>query len=687
METLPSVHQARSFHRGAPGTVCGASVALSVTGFLLHLQNRTVPGNAQFFDPVQPAVGLVLPALGAFILSRAPGNRVGWLWCAAASIALAFALEQYAVHALITDPAGPWPGGSWAAWLGSWLWVPSYLSLWTLVPLLFPDGRLPSPGWRPVLWASAAGIGVATLGAALAPGRVGSPSLESPVVVAFLPPGAGYAEVVVLLGLGPVCLFALLDRYRRSPPAARAQLRWVTVATALALLVLLAAVATVVVAGQRPWSGPYQAAGLVTVLGVPAATMAALVRHRLLGLHLEVDALVNRFLVYGSLVVVGVSVYLSLIGLVEVVSAGQAGFGPSLVALAGVVLVVFQLRRRVQRTVDRLLYRKRDYDYRALSDLGRCVQSTSSPAAMLPAIVGIIAERLKLPYVGISVGQGDQLLASAARGEAPDNILAIPLVHQGHLVGQLAVAPRDAGESFDAADRRLLDSVADQVSVAAYALSLTAELQRSRERLVTAREEERRRLRRDLHDGLKPALAGVSLGLDAVRNVLGPANPTDELIARLRSELDEASSDIRRLVYDLRPPALDELGLVGALRQQSRNFGLDPAGLEVVVEAPSDLGGLPAAVEVAAYRIALEALENVRKHARAGRCEVVLGLAGGYLELEVRDDGTGLPPGVANGVGLIAMHERAAELGGTCTVEPRAEKGTLVRAVVPIADP
>lgn len=205
----------------------------------------------------------------------------------------------------------------------------------------------------------------------------------------------------------------------------------------------------------------------------------------------------------------------------------------------------------------------------------------------------------------------------------------------------------------------------------------------SRERLVTTREEERRRLRRDLHDGLQPSLAGIMLGLEAVTNLLEPSGPAEELLERLKQELQSASGDVRHLVHDLRPPALDELGLVGALRQQAVRFSLDPEGVDVAVAAPADLPALPAAVEVAAYRIGQEALENVRKHARARTCELSVALEGGSLHLAVRDDGEGLSGSPSAGVGLLAMRERAAELGGTCSVESSG-RGTCIRAVLPV---
>jgi signal transduction histidine kinase len=213
-----------------------------------------------------------------------------------------------------------------------------------------------------------------------------------------------------------------------------------------------------------------------------------------------------------------------------------------------------------------------------------------------------------------------------------------------------------------------------------------AEAQRARERLVAAREEERRRLRRDLHDGLGPALAGAALKVEAAENLLGSdPSAASRLLDDARTEIQDAVADVRRLVYALRPPALDELGLVGALREQAERLGVGE-GVQVEVDAPERVDGLPAAVEVAAYRIALEAMTNVERHAEARMCLVRIS-ANGELELEIADDGRGLPEDFHAGVGIASMRERAAELGGTCAVELLDGRGTRVHVRLPLRSP
>jgi signal transduction histidine kinase len=269
-----------------------------------------------------------------------------------------------------------------------------------------------------------------------------------------------------------------------------------------------------------------------------------------------------------------------------------------------------------------------------------------------------------------------------ARAPSPTETVSFPLIRQGVTVGSLTVAPRAPGESFSPADRRLLASLAQRAGAAVETVQLTADLQRSRERLVLAREEERRRLRRDLHDGLGPQLAALALKLDAARNLLaGNPQQAGQLLDDVRAQTQAAIGDVRRLVYDLRPPALDQLGLVGALQQQAAQSTTPDLAVRVV--APPDLAALPAAVEVAAYRIVAEALANVVRHTQARRCTVWLCLDDA-LYVAVDDDGTGLPADLRAGVGFLSMRERAAELGGACRIERRPEGGTRVIARLPV---
>ena len=331
------------------------------------------------------------------------------------------------------------------------------------------------------------------------------------------------------------------------------------------------------------------------------------------------------------------------------------------------------------------MYGERDDPYAVISRLGRRLEATLAPDTVLPTVVETIAQALKLPYAAILLKEGEAYRTAASYGSPKGEPETLPLVYQREEIGRLVLSPRAPGESFSDADRALLEDLARQAEVAVHAVRLTADLQRSRERLVATREEERRRLRRDLHDGLGAQLAGLNVQAGTLRRLI-PSDPdaADELVVELREEIRGAIADIRRLVYDLRPPALDDLGLVEALRQLAERYDSKDGPLRVVVEAPEDLPNLPAAVEVSVYRITQEALTNVARHARATTCVVRLAV-NDNVALEIVDDGVGIPAGRSAGVGLSSMHERAEELGGTCTVEALPEGGTRVLARLPLA--
>ncbi|HEU5086943.1 MAG TPA: sensor histidine kinase, partial [Roseiflexaceae bacterium] len=313
--------------------------------------------------------------------------------------------------------------------------------------------------------------------------------------------------------------------------------------------------------------------------------------------------------------------------------------------------------------------------------LSEQLKATLAPGAVLPAIAEAVAQTLKLPYVALQLSYGNRLEIAAAYGQPTAQSVQLPLVYQAETVGQLLVAPRAPGETFTPAERRLLDNIALQAGIAAHAVRLTADLQRSRERLVTAREEERRRLRRDLHDGLGPQLASLTLTIAATREMLRhDVDAADALLQELAIHTQGAIADIRRVVYELRPPALDDLGLVLALREQAARYS--QGRLVICIEAPDCMPHLPAAVEVAAYRIVQEALTNVVRHAHASACCVRLAIDGEFV-IEVTDDGRGIPTGTPHGVGLTSMQERVAELGGTFSLDT-APGETRIVAQLPL---
>ncbi len=367
---------------------------------------------------------------------------------------------------------------------------------------------------------------------------------------------------------------------------------------------------------------------------------------------------------------------------------GRAGPAAALVATALVAVAFAPVRQRAQLGVDRLLYGEGRDPYAVLTGLGRQLDSTSPDSAdeTLAEIAATVARSMRLPYVRVEVQRAGEPEHMAEHGTGPGGELtAVDLTYREEPVGRLMVAPRTARDPFRVADLRLLEDLGHQIGVAAHAMLLTGDLQRSREQLVTLREEERRRIRRDLHDGLGPALAGVALGLDAVQRIASPTSEeAAELAGQLKVEVQQSLADVRRLVEDLRPPDLDQLGLVGALRHQARKVTERDPGLDVLVTGEG-LPHLPAAVEVAAYRIATEALTNVGRHAEARTCRIELTMdPPAQLRVEIEDDGIGVRRGRSGGVGLSAMRERATELGGSCRVAAREDGGTRVLALLPV---
>lgn len=403
----------------------------------------------------------------------------------------------------------------------------------------------------------------------------------------------------------------------------------------------------------------------------------------------DIDIIINRTLVYGGLTFIVIGIYVLIVGALGTAMRGSGNLLISILATGLIAVLVQPLRDRLQRGVNRLIYGERDDPVTMLSRLGQRLETTIAPNAVLPVLTETVAQTLKLPYAAITWGENHNGEVAAAYGQSAGELARLPLSYHGETIGHLVVAPRAPGEEFSPADHHLLENIAHQAGMAVHAVSLTVDLQRSRQRLVTTREEERRRLRRDLHDGLGPNLASQGLKLAAVKQLL-EKDPTsaapllDQVMAQNQSTVEE----VRRLVYGLRPPALDELGLVAAIRDHVA--GMDHnASLQIeIAEPPEGLPSLTAATEVAAYRIVLEALTNVIRHAHAQRCVIRFSLdqnsSRHTLQIEIKDDGIGLPRRHRAGVGTRSMRERAEEVGGTWVIESVAGGGTRVCVRMPL---
>jgi signal transduction histidine kinase len=644
--------------------VFATSVALAAAGGYLSVRNgEPLLGNS---FPIAAAISF--PLVGALVVARQPQNTLGWLFLTAGlSEPLAMASSQYATYGLVTAP-GSLPGSAGMAWLSEWAWIPGFAIITTLAPLLFPDGRPPSTRWRVVAWMVAVALTVILVAQTLTWPQRGSRLLRGVAVEPALVSAIGGGAFALLMASIPPALVSMLFRFRRSSGDERQQLKWFAYGASVT-------VALVLVAQAVDFEGVLH---LIAIPLIPAATAIAIVRYRLY----EIDLVINRSVVYGVLTAVVFGAYVGGVTLFDRF-ARRNGLAASLLT-AVVVAILFQpLRDRIQRTVNRLMFGLRDDPYAALALLGRRLEA-SEAANVLPEVAEAVAQALRLPYAGIELSLNGTPQLVAAAGAPAGEPQKISLVYQGETVGALLVSPRAHGDELSPADRRVLADLAPQVGVAAHAVRLTRDLQRSRERLVEAMEEERRRLRRDLHDGLGPALAGIALKIEAARNVLGKdLTAADDALAGLGEKIQGVLGDIRRLVYGLRPPALDELGLVAAIREQATRL----TGASVTIDAPGEPAALPAAVEVAAYRIVTEALTNAARHADASSCTVRLSLLDGFLEIDVSDDGRGIPEGIQPGVGMSSMRERAEELGGTLIVRRLSGGGSQVLARLPLVRP
>ncbi len=411
----------------------------------------------------------------------------------------------------------------------------------------------------------------------------------------------------------------------------------------------------------------------------------------------DIDLVINRILVYGSLTLLTMGGYLAAVAGLGLLVRGVAD--PLVFFLAtGLVAILFEpLRLRLQRLVNRLMYGERDDPYAVLTRLSNTLEQSPTPEQVLPAIAATVGQALKIPYAAILIRENGEERAAAVYGQPQQDFVTFPLIYQAATIGSIRVTPRARGEIFSKVDRRLLENIARQAGAAAHAVRLNADLIRSRAEIVAAREEERRRLRRDLHDGLGPILASQTLKMAAVRQLVRK-NPegAETLVDDVIHQNETTVTEVRRLVYGLRPPALDELGLVEAVRDLIRRGGQDDltaSGLAIEVLAPeAGLPKLPAAVEVNAYRIALEALTNAARHSQARnctirfRCDQQNSENKATLLVQISDDGAGIPDQYRAGVGMRSMRERAEELGGRLEIQPASPSGTLITAWLPLIE-
>jgi signal transduction histidine kinase len=441
----------------------------------------------------------------------------------------------------------------------------------------------------------------------------------------------------------------------------------------------------------------------LALTAIPVTLTLAVMRRRLW----DIDPLVKRTLVYAALSVSVVLLYTCAVLYLGQLFQSRNSFVVSLLATAVVSVAFAPLKEWLQRHINRLMKGRHDEPYEVLLELGNQLIRPLPPDAMLDAVVRTVKSALRLPYTGIAIGVGGHETVVASDGEPVDDPLAFPIIHRGEEVGMLYAASRSPGEAFSFEDGKLLDvllrqagPIVENVKMTLGMKLLVQDLQESREKLVLAREEERRQIRNNLHDDLAPRLAALALNAaTAQKYVAKEPAAAIEMLADLRQVIRSTVEEIRTLVHDLRPPTLDELGLVGAIQiriDELNKPALTFAGerradsLLIRLHTPSPLPALPAAVEVAVYRIVTESLANVVKHAQATSCMVRLDISPNKeLLIEITDNGSGIHtrPQASDGtggIGLGSIRERAAELGGQCAIERTEHGGTRVSAILPL---
>ncbi|MDX6743895.1 sensor histidine kinase [Actinocorallia sp. A-T 12471] len=635
--------------------------------------------------------GLVLALPGTLLALRVPRLWLGWLLVLAGGSSVLAALgSEYASYSLVAE-GGELPLTGLAVFVGGRFGPIIHITVPALL-VLYPTGRLPEGRQRLLGVASLAGM-VGTVATILMlpwadyskydpPGtdldRFDLDLLTPPFVPQVVWDSYGSPAFLAIASLslvGGVAVFA--GRFRGADAELRAQLRWMLLA---GTATVAAMVGTMLLRVALPYADEggvglgIEASFIVENALLASAVLIAVTRYRLY----DVDLLISWTLLYGALAAAVIGIDLAVfVGVGALVEDRVAG-----VLAAAVVAVLYApLRTRLQRLVRRLLAGPAE-PYDVVSALARRLEESPGPDELLEETARGVGAAFRSPYVRVELDRPDGTTVVVEEGRPRPGAVVLPFAYRDVPIGRLTLVPR-AGSPLSDADQRLLADVVRQAAAAARATALTEELQRSREELVKGIAEERRRLRRDLHDGLGPALAAASLKIQAARNLARrDAEAADRTLGEVGGDLAMVLTDVRRLVHDLRPPALDQFGLVGAIEQQAARF--TGGALAIGVVTGGELTELPAAVEVAVFRITGEALSNVARHSGAERCTVRLESEEGAVRVEVSDDGRGVPERAVVGVGLVAMRERAEELGGRCAIAPRPGGGTLVSAVIPV---
>jgi signal transduction histidine kinase len=617
--------------------------------------------------------------VGAMIAART-GNAVGWcLLGVTAAFGVFVAFGAYATYSYgIAEE--PLPAGDVAAWIAS---VGFSLSLMFIgaIPILFPDGR---PRWRWLWIAYRVAMVVTLAGFSILPGRLTTFTEAGPPNPFAVP---AWEDVVgtILAVSGPALLagsflgvVSVIVRYRRARGDERQQIRWF-VYVGLIATVLVAITITIEVAfGQRRTSFEAFLVDLSSfvffaflLLGIPAAIGVSILKYHLY----DLDLVFRKTLVAGAMAVLFTAVYAVVVGIGSQLFDSTA---LSFVAAAGLALAFQPVLTRTRRLVDRFVYGSRATPYEVLSRFTAHVGEEYAGDDLLDRMVAVLGNGTGARSASVWLHVGGEMRRAASwppddshPDVAPDD--AVLVLDRGEILGALSVE-MPASDPLDPTRERLVHDLASQAGLVLRNVRLIEELRASRQRLVAAQDQERRKIERNIHDGAQQQLVAISVKLRLLQQ-LAERDPTAAaaLAEQLRDDATQALDDLRDLARGIYPPVLADSGLAAALDAQARR-----SVLRVDVSADG-IGRYPQEIESAIYFCCLEALQNVAKYAEATRVDLRLSQRDGRIVFEIEDDGRGFDAATAErGSGLQGMADRLDAIGGTLDVRSSPGAGTTV---------
>ncbi|MFI5056259.1 MAG: histidine kinase [Actinomycetota bacterium] len=669
------------------GLTIAAGVAAVWFGVLTrHVQAGDWGTSGVFPNLMFLAALLAFAVVGLVVATRQPGNAIGWILLQIGLVAvLSGAADGYAAYSIYVHPG--LPGGAVILSFSQWLWLPSFGMAMTFLLLLFPDGHLPSPRWRWFAWVTAIDLVLISLGILLSPGEIdGSPGVHN----VFGVEGAQFLQVA--FAWFPIAIIAsaasLIFRLRRARGAERAQIKWlVTAATIVAFFyAFILVVSLLTTSGSAPWILFLQNVSIVMFGLLPVSIAFSVLRYRLF----DIDLVIRKAVLIGLMAGFITFGYLAVVAVVGVVSDVRT-LSPitSAVAAFCVALAFAPVRRWARRASDRVVYGKRATPYEVLTEFGDQLAGAYAADDVLVRMARVLAEALGAERARVWLGPPDDRRVAAtwpvAAPEQPDEH-TLPVVHQGEELGALSVT-MPANDPMDPAKEKLVADLASQAGLVLRNVGLTEalrqrldELQAAQRRLVTAQDQERRRLERNIHDGAQQQLVALSVKMRLAQAMLerDPAR-ADQMLVELQGDSQRALEDLRDLARGIYPPLLADKGLLAALEAQARK---SPVPVEVVADG---IGRFAQDAEAAVYFSCLEALQNVSKYANAKAVRIDVRSHDGHLEFRVHDDGDGFDPlATGYGTGLQGIADRLSVLEGSLVVTSVPGEGTTIAGSLPV---